>query len=133
MSTYVISDEDPSIPVASGIGFPRGNPLSDGMLSVFDECVELALKKNHDYSGGKHIDNIPLTGTHGLAVRLLDKVCRLLSLHEVSAEVQDEKLRDTFMDIVNYGTFGVMLLDDTWGKSNLAEKEVNTNGTHEGC
>lgn len=91
-------------------------PLLINMQKVFDECKELAIRKNNDYSGGKGIDNIGLTGTYGLAVRLMDKACRLMSLHEVESQVKDESMRDTFRDIANYGTFGVMLMDETWGK-----------------
>lgn len=90
--------------------------LAQKMQYVFDECTALAAKKNNDYSGGRKIDNIALTGTHGVGVRLMDKVCRVLSLHEVESLVKTESLRDTALDIVNYACFLVLLLDGKWGK-----------------
>ncbi len=97
--------------------------LAVKMQSVFDECAALAAKKNNDYSGGKKIDNIALTGTYGVGVRLMDKVCRVLSLHEVGSLVKTESLRDTALDIINYSCFLVLLLDGKWGKDG-EEKSV---------
>lgn len=81
---------------------------------VVSEALELALRKNADYSGSK-IDNISLTGVNGIAVRLIDKVSRAYNLssgHE--RMVKEESMRDTFIDIINYAIFAVMMIDNEW-------------------
>jgi hypothetical protein len=108
----------PSELLKACVGVRSGDlSLAQKMQYVFEECTALAAKKNNDYSGGKKIDNIALTGTHGVGVRLMDKVCRVLSLHEVESLVKAESLRDTALDIVNYACFLVLLLDGKWGKT----------------
>jgi len=85
---------------------------------IIDGCLEISDRKNNDYTGAGRIDNIQLTGPYGVAVRLLDKVCRLLSLlrPDVKRMVKDESVRDTALDLINYGVFIVMLLDGTWNE-----------------
>jgi len=83
--------------------------------SIFQEGIELMLRKNKDYSG--KIDNIELTGLQGVAVRLVDKVCRLYSLSDGrEALVKDESIRDTCLDIENYANIAIQILDGVWGK-----------------
>lgn len=100
-------------------------PLPERMQAIFDECIALGMKKNNDYSGGRGIDNIALTGTYGVGVRLMDKVCRVLSLHEVQSQVKTESLRDTALDMINYACYLVLLLDKKWGKDNVGEQIKN--------
>ena len=96
----------------------KNNTLRDGMRSVMCEQLNLAARKNHDYASA--VDNIGITGRIGLAVRLFDKVCRLLSLSlSKGQKVKDESLRDTAIDVANYAVFFVMVIDDTWNKKPL--------------
>lgn len=85
-----------------------------GLEKIFAECVEIGKKKNADYGGT--MDNIALTGVHGIAVRLVDKVTRAhnLSRDGVTNQVKDESLRDTFKDMINYAAYAIMLMDGTW-------------------
>jgi hypothetical protein len=58
-----------------------------------------------------------LTGVHGIAVRLVDKVSRVMSLTHPSSKgqkVKDESVKDTLEDMINYACYGIMLLDGTW-------------------
>lgn len=89
-----------------------------GLKKVQAERLELALRKNNDYSGA--VDNIEALGIKGVAVRLFDKACRLCSLVLTSTEqrVKDESIRDTLLDAANYADYGVMVLEGTWGKGN---------------
>ncbi len=91
---------------------------------VFQEAIKLALKKNSDYAGT--IDNIGLTGAHGCAVRLVDKVARVHNLTRPGQinQVEDEDVRQTFLDMVNYAAFGVMLLDGTWKDVDVITKTI---------
>ena len=51
----------------------------------------------------------------GITVRLFDKLARLRNLIENgNGEAQFESLRDTLLDISNYGLIGVMVLDNTF-------------------
>ena len=88
-----------------------------GLDRVHKEVQEIAKRKNNDYGSGG-IDPLAVTGLDGLVTRLIDKVARLHSLTRpgVNRLVKDESIRDTLLDMVNYASYGVMLLDGTWGK-----------------
>lgn len=75
------------------------------------ECRELLIRKERDYGPL----NIALWGEQGVAVRLTDKVMRLRNLFLSGRAPSNESLRDTAMDIVNYGLILMMLLDGEWG------------------
>jgi hypothetical protein len=84
---------------------------------IHKECQRLGEKKNNDYTS--RIDPISVTKLPGISTRLLDKVSRLDSLtHGTEQQVKDESIRDTLMDIINYASYGIMLIDRTWGKKN---------------
>ncbi len=80
--------------------------------SWLDKAFEIGIRKNHDYGA----DNIIDFGVPGLLVRLNDKVQRVKNLigRESSAKVQDEKVEDTLLDIVNYATYADMLSNKIW-------------------
>ncbi len=77
------------------------------------EALELLIKKHNDY-GPKNIVDSPISPQFGLAVRLHDKVARLNNLLSSDGEPNFESLRDTFLDISNYGLIGVMVIDGTF-------------------
>lgn len=87
----------------------------DALKEIQERRMALAIRKSNDYSGQG--DNIGLTGAHGLAVRLLDKAMRLYNLTYPGRvqQVKDESIKDTFLDVANYGDFGVSVLEGTWG------------------
>lgn len=92
---------------------------------IVKDCRKISEAKNSDYN--QVIDAIELGGIEGIAVRLIDKVARVNSLtrgHN-GQKVKDESVRDTFMDIINYAIYGVMLLDGTWGDKELNADESN--------
>jgi len=83
-----------------------------------DELVDLLLSKHEDY-GPSNIALAPGGPVNGLAVRLHDKVARLAHLTKSGIDPRDaapkhESLRDTFMDIANYGIIGMLVLDGKW-------------------
>lgn len=59
------------------------------------------LKKNKDY-GNSADHTLELFGDVAYAVRLHDKVARIEQLVNSTAEVADEKIEDTILDLVNY-------------------------------
>lgn len=74
-----------------------------------DEVVDLLMAKRADYGTA----NIAITGLYGVAVRLQDKVARLLNLLASGQEPNHESVEDTFRDIVGYGLIG--LRSELWG------------------
>lgn len=73
------------------------------------EALELFDKKNKDYG-----DAFANYGTIGVLVRLGDKISRLQSIEKNSITmVNDEKMRDTLIDLHNYAAMAIMLIDET--------------------
>ena len=63
------------------------------------KCNDTLAKKRVDYGTA----NINMTGVHGVAIRMLDKVCRLVNLTKSDTQIiHNESLEDTLLDIRNY-------------------------------
>jgi hypothetical protein len=80
-------------------------------------------KKNHDYAGKRgtepfanftRAEAMGITSTEkGMMVRLLDKMSRLSSFIESGQfKVEDEKLKDTIIDMINYSVLLYAYLDE---------------------
>jgi hypothetical protein len=80
----------------------------DQMKQVQMEGLELFKKKNQDYG-----DAFAEYGMIGVLVRMGDKIKRLQSIEQNKiALVDDEKMRDTLIDLHNYSAMAIMLLDE---------------------
>ena len=78
------------------------------MKDVQNEGLELFKKKNQDYG-----DAFAEFGVIGVLVRMGDKIKRLQSIEQNKiALVDDEKMRDTLIDLHNYSAMAIMLLDE---------------------
>lgn len=78
------------------------------MEIVQKEALALFKKKNHDYG-----DAFATYGTIGVLVRLGDKIKRLMNISNTSVTmVNDEKMRDTLIDLHNYAAMAIMLIDE---------------------
>lgn len=78
------------------------------MRLVQTEGLELFKKKNQDYG-----DAFAEYGMVGVLVRMGDKIKRLQSISNNKIElVDDEKMRDTLIDLHNYAAMAIMLLDE---------------------
>jgi hypothetical protein len=78
------------------------------MRFVQTEGLELFKKKNQDYG-----DAFAEYGIVGVLVRMGDKIKRLQSIsNNKIALVDDEKMRDTLIDLHNYAAMAIMLLDE---------------------
>jgi len=78
------------------------------MRKVQDEALELFKKKNTDYG-----DAFAEYGPTGVVIRVGDKIKRLTSITKTGITlVDDETMRDTFMDLHNYAAMVIMLLDE---------------------
>ena len=74
---------------------------------------DIYAKKNHDYGDSFHATYLE----EGMAmprIRLSDKLNRLKSLTRKAdeAQVNDESIRDTLMDLANYALMTVLELDE---------------------
>jgi hypothetical protein len=77
------------------------------------ENLDLFVKKNADYG-----DAFADYGVVGVIVRMGDKVRRYTSITESGVVLVDnEKLRDTLVDLSNYANMAIMLLDEKGGGS----------------
>ena len=65
------------------------------------DMVKLYARKNHDYGNSfdKGMDNIGMA--YGIG-RLYDKMNRIITLSKVKAEVKDESIADTLIDLACY-------------------------------
>lgn len=72
----------------------------------------LYLQKNAAYGNGA----IGSTGLYGIAVRMSDKIHRLLTLtRSTSTDTGDESITDTLLDLAVYAVIGVVYLRGKWG------------------
>jgi hypothetical protein len=78
------------------------------MTIIQTEAKELFSKKNKDYG-----DAFATYGPIGVLVRIGDKIQRLQSISKSGVTlVEDEKIRDTLIDLHNYAAMAIMLLDE---------------------
>lgn len=83
------------------------------MWSIFDSAGNLLLKKHKDY-GPTNISRSPGGPLNGLRVRMWDKTARLNHLIDNGATPENESLRDSFLDLLNYSAIALMVLDGKW-------------------
>ncbi|MFY9325219.1 MAG: nucleotide modification associated domain-containing protein [Candidatus Nanopelagicales bacterium] len=78
-----------------------------------ETLAALLIKKQRDY-GPKNVAQSPGGPINGLRVRMHDKLARINNLYETGAMPENESLRDSFMDLANYGIIAMMVLDGQW-------------------
>lgn len=106
MPDYTISIDDD---LATRVGHRF---VEDVIQNKSSEALVL-IEKQADY-GPNNIARCPIGPTNGLIVRLFDKVARLAHLTSGSWSPKNESLRDTGLDIANYGTILSMVLTEQW-------------------
>lgn len=87
--------------------------LSDNVQSFMDITTNMAktyAAKNHDY-GNSFEQSCNKFGIIASVVRLGDKMNRIESLAVKKAEVKDESIKDTLLDLANYAIMTVMWLN----------------------
>jgi predicted amino acid racemase len=78
------------------------------MKAIHAETLDLFKRKNNDYG-----DAFAEYGTIGVLVRMGDKIKRLQQITKTQIQlVNDEKIRDTLLDLHNYSAMAIMLLDE---------------------
>ena len=84
------------------------NPVEEFKLLQM-EMAELYELKNKDYGSSTH-DTYTKYGFTSFLVRLEDKLNRARVISQNKANVADEKLEDTLLDLANYAILAVMEL-----------------------
>jgi hypothetical protein len=76
---------------------------------TFSICLGIARKKNADYAEDgdpfknfKMSEQVGVDPARALLVRMSDKLSRISGLIDRTAQVDDESLNDTLMDLINY-------------------------------
>lgn len=87
--------------------------LYNAAMDEMEEAVDLLISKHLDY-GSKNITDAPGGALNGLSVRLHDKVARLNNLLSNNKTPNHESLKDTFVDIVNYGIIALLVINGKW-------------------
>lgn len=89
----------------------KSEDLLKEFKAITERMVEVAEKKNHDYSGTqknafgnfKRVETLGICSTEqGFLARMTDKLCRVSTLIRKDAKVADESLQDTLLDLANY-------------------------------
>ena len=79
----------------------------DKMKELHSQSLNLFKKKNADYN-----NTFEKYGILGVLIRISDKVDRIKSITSRNViMVNDESLRDSLVDLNNYSSIGLMLLD----------------------
>jgi len=83
------------------------------MWEVLDTAGNLLIKKHKDY-GPTNISLSPGGPLNGLRVRMHDKTARINHLIDTGATPENESLRDSFIDLLNYSAIALMVIDGNW-------------------
>lgn len=78
---------------------------------LLDYLHNMYIAKNHDYGDSVH-DTYMKYGITSFLVRLEDKLNRARTISSKSQMVEDEKLKDTLLDMANYAILAVLELED---------------------
>ena len=72
------------------------------------KALELFKRKNQQYGNA-----FAKYRTVGVMIRMGEKINRFLSISRLKIELKDEEtLRDTLLDLLNYSSMAIMLLDN---------------------
>lgn len=80
---------------------------------IYQDALSVLIKKQSDY-GPKNISQSPGGPLNGLRVRMWDKISRINHLLDSGATPENESLRDSFLDLMNYAAIAQMVLDGNW-------------------
>ncbi len=80
----------------------------ENFKKIQNEGLELFIKKNTDYG-----DAFALYGVVGVLIRMQDKLARYISINKTNINLVDnESIRDTLIDLMNYSGMALLLLDE---------------------
>jgi len=93
-------------------GFSGDQDLEYAMAKILKELFDIFKKKQKSY-GPK---NISTFGERGVVVRMNDKLQRLIRLvwEDVANPLQDESIRDTYIDMADYALIAILVREGVW-------------------
>jgi hypothetical protein len=93
-------------------GASGNEPLEKAILKVFGEAFALFCDRQRKYGCG----NIAKFGLEGVVIRASDKIERLANatIRHQGEDAVDESIRDTLLDLTNYGAIGMLCHKDEW-------------------
>jgi hypothetical protein len=94
-------------------GAPSSSDFVANVWDIMDSAGNLLIKKHKDY-GPTNISRSPGGPLNGLRVRMWDKTARINHLIDSGATPENESLRDSFIDLLNYAAIAMMVIDGTW-------------------
>jgi Nucleotide modification associated domain 1 len=94
-------------------GTPSSSDFVANVWDIMDSAGNLLIKKHKDY-GPTNISRSPGGPLNGLRVRMWDKTARINHLIDSGATPENESLRDSFIDLLNYAAIAMMVIDGTW-------------------
>jgi len=75
---------------------------------IHAECKDISIRKNKNYG----TSGLVKFGLKGMIIRMSDKMDRLIKLgYENEKDLNEESVRDTLKDLINYTTYCVMFVD----------------------
>lgn len=81
----------------------------DTLESFYTQGMALIHSKNADYAGEadpwanfRSANIVGVSPERAILVRMLDKMCRISNLLDSPAQVKDESVTDTLLDVANY-------------------------------
>ena len=81
---------------------------SNKLEKIQAEALSLFKRTNEQYGNAS-----AKYGTVGVMIRMAEKINRFLSVNRLNIELKDkETLRDTLLDLLNYPSMAIMLLDE---------------------
>jgi hypothetical protein len=107
-----ITGDDLNKAIADKIDYQHVKFVTD-VWQVLDDAGNLLIKKHKDY-GPTNISLSPGGPLNGLRVRMHDKTARINHLIDSGATPENESLRDSFIDLLNYSAIALMVLDGKW-------------------
>lgn len=89
------------------------NDFEINATETYSQALEVLFRKHNDY-GPKNISQSPGGPLNGLRVRMWDKMARINNLIDSGVEPENESLRDSFLDLMNYSAIAMLVLDGEW-------------------
>lgn len=107
----------------NGDGTDTTDPLAAFKVSVnraMNEAFDIMVGRQADY-GPYNIARAWPDPTTSLIIRVGDKLERLKTLHTRGGDPYGERVRDSWIDVCNYGLIGLMVSDGTWPGLEVSE------------
>lgn len=100
----------------------RASDNVEQFMSITQDMTKTYAAKNHDY-GNSFEGSLDEFGLVASVVRLGDKMNRIKSLIKKEAQVKDESIKDTLLDMANYAIMTVMWMNKNQ-KVNLSKSII---------